>query len=859
MRCKTPQQKNGYDCGLFALRFAEALSNNRCIKIMSEFVDGTIFDSNSLKEYFDEKGGDAEFAPNLRREMLDYLLQEAPATSAKDPRDKDPIQPDYTNKHNDDNDDDEEDEEEDSIFYQATRLSIPASIAPCLSLHCGDEKSPGFPNIHAANFNFRKIELARFGILCNDLDKNIVHQLRCDGNDAQVPLESNVILVFTSFKKMTSNNDLTDNMQFVMKSITHPEDRQSFNHASPLTTDILKKGIMWIQGVEGEEPVIDSIEKGLEMYLGILSKCIPLQQSVADSGRSPSQIMASVVEFINDHKWEEQAEAEALCEKIGDCSRFDDDPTAYEYLCYKVRHFLNRNVAKQTGVITHCVDGIHRWTGVECVLNGHGTDWEEKERITDYHNTLPHSKVNIISKVIPLTDSHVNSAEAFTSAMKRLSSHAQKKIGCLQPLGKKVFFKLMIELLHKDCFEKNVCYYSENADEVEEILDQIIETLGSDQAVNFYDTVPTMMGNVHGVNGSDWKSVFKKQKSKENIFEFDQSFLCSNNRLTALRIMKKFGSLYHESRYQAQNNSSAINAEFFELLMILFWSRLSCATYTQLLDFFSYDSNKLQISTASGHVVNKWLTCMIVNVFSHVHLTSKAILRKDRDDRKRKREGQPLVYLEQLMNAIATCTRYFSAWGTNPVLPPWFLNVSTKLKDVEYVQGQYIQLIKSKGVDVNDESVAVRQDQIQRMIISGWQWELSDFFVFITVAYSLHLHKDELNSISLEDYCASQIIEADASFPEIVTSKFLEFFVPVRPASNNEEEQLLHPTPPIALYAKLEAVVTMFKGMNFISDLRKKKTTTHVEKALVKRLLTVIDEVDLQRFSKIYVEAINEE
>jgi hypothetical protein len=32
-----------------------------------------------------------------------------------------------------------------------------------------------------------------------------------------------------------------------------------------------------------------------------------------------------------------------------------------------------------------------------------------------------------------------------------------------------------------------------------------------------------------------------------------------------------------------------------------------------------------------------------------------------------------------------------------------------------------------------------------------------------------------------------------------------------------------------------------------------------VEKALVKRLLTVIDEVDLQHFSKIYNEEINNE
>jgi len=76
VECITPQQGNGYDCGVFACGFAEALSS--CASLSSS--DDTIENENCKKRYesilkghFDERGGQEEFAKGLRKSMSDDI------------------------------------------------------------------------------------------------------------------------------------------------------------------------------------------------------------------------------------------------------------------------------------------------------------------------------------------------------------------------------------------------------------------------------------------------------------------------------------------------------------------------------------------------------------------------------------------------------------------------------------------------------------------------------------------------------------------------------------------------------------------------------------------------------------------
>jgi hypothetical protein len=94
-------------------------------------------------------------------------------------------------------------------------------------------------------------------------------------------------------------------------------------------------------------------------------------------------VMKSVRNFFLDYVWDEQTEAKTITTEIKTvlqnakfyCGNSIEE-SDYESICYNARRFIHHNVAKQTLVAVHGVDGLHRWTGLECVLNGFGEDAE---------------------------------------------------------------------------------------------------------------------------------------------------------------------------------------------------------------------------------------------------------------------------------------------------------------------------------------------------------------------------------------------------------------------------------------------------------------------------------------------------
>jgi Ulp1 family protease len=67
-QCESPQQDNEFDCGLFVLGFAEALTNLecKCIKLLEG--GGSTYDSNALNEYFKSING-----PELRSQIAKLM------------------------------------------------------------------------------------------------------------------------------------------------------------------------------------------------------------------------------------------------------------------------------------------------------------------------------------------------------------------------------------------------------------------------------------------------------------------------------------------------------------------------------------------------------------------------------------------------------------------------------------------------------------------------------------------------------------------------------------------------------------------------------------------------------------------
>ena len=68
VECKTPQQGNGYDCGVFTLGLSEALSSQ-------PFGLGKSEQQKELQSQFEIMGGENKFASNLRKRIADDIRE----------------------------------------------------------------------------------------------------------------------------------------------------------------------------------------------------------------------------------------------------------------------------------------------------------------------------------------------------------------------------------------------------------------------------------------------------------------------------------------------------------------------------------------------------------------------------------------------------------------------------------------------------------------------------------------------------------------------------------------------------------------------------------------------------------------
>ena len=897
-RCTSPQQKNGFDCGLFVLGIAKHLTgNNNCISL----VDGkTSYDSKKLDDYFQENGGHESFASDLRSSMLEYVLKHVEQGAGHLNTESSPL--DQNNQQGTSPSSPSVPCPSVPCPYPSTKLFIPSLIVPCLLLHNGPDIFPGLTNLHACDLNARTLILTRFGVNCEDVlhPGNIVHTLRNEKvGQSSCMIGGRVIVVFTSYT--ADENHMGDSMPMI--SISERSHIPSIYNALPLTKVVVKKAMTWLNGNSydkekqdtGDED--DSIEVVLTKYFKLLKEKIPLQQPI--NTISPKATMTSVLEFIGDHDWDSEDEAAGLTAAIEEelpdldeevIDEFVDMDPDYEELIYKTRRFLHRNVAKQTGVVAHIVDGLHRCIGLESTLNGSG---EDEGEYSQYNYLSPHSSLEFSATMFIPTVAEFKSKDAFKKTMKAISINAQAEVGCVQALGKKPFIVLMINLLDRN-FQDDVVHYNYfmntniNNFGLDEslgiVVDQIRTTIISEEATTFHGLVPSMnLESLKELNQNEFMRIFVNQG--EDILNW--CFLCNTNKFTATYLISRYCTMYHESRY---TSTSIINAEAFELLMILFWSRLSSTTYEQLMNFFQSDNcASRQVSTADpfGRLTNKWLTCMIITVFTSVHYSSKAIwIKMTAKDRKNKKKSntalKPLLYMHQLMHAIEICTQLYSEIGFNPVHPDWFESVLTShLTNHKNVLLEYDKLIKRKGFDSGDLGVAIKKDLIVSKLNSN-DFAVSDFVSFITLGFAVSLfdiNKNEDDVIS-DDIAQDKIIGLDdtqslytARINEFVKNVIVndiknaedecvhvmrhilgtKFFMPSKPETKDKPTKISHQTPSMEVYAKIAKLSTEFKTISATLNTLKKVETSHTVECKINQLLGLIEKVQPSLFSPPYV------
>jgi hypothetical protein len=412
------------------------------------------------------------------------------------------------------------------------------------------------------------------------------------------------------------------------------------------------------------------------------------------------------------------------------------------------------------------------------------------------------------------------------------------------------------------------------------VVEWIRTTIISEEATTFHGLVPSMnLESLKELDQNEFMKIFLNQG--EDILKW--CFLCNTNKFTATYLISRYCTMYHESRYA----SSTINAETFELLMILFWSRLSPTTFEQLVIFFQSDfitTRQISTADASGQLTNKWLTCMIISVFTSVHYSSKVIwmqmTEKERKNKKKVKSAlKSPLYMHQLMHAIEICTQLYSEIGFNPMNPAWFESVLTKhLTNHKKVLLVYDQLIKKKGLDRGDiMGVAIKKDLIVSKLNSN-DFAVSDFVSFITIGFAVYLYKSsstlcidqdlDQNKIfgfhdtsekcftaRISEYFGefgSDIEFAEGEFVEVM-KHFLEtkFFLPSKHATKDKPTMISHQIPSTEVYTKIAALSTEIKTIS--STLKKVKTNSHVVECKITQLLGLIEKVQPLLFSPTYV------
>ncbi len=75
-----------------------------------------------------------------------------------------------------------------------------------------------------------------------------------------------------------------------------------------------------------------------------------------------------------------------------------------------IRQFIYNNVAKQTKVVAHIVDGAHRLSAIECAMIGilPSTEVENK-----YHERLTHANVLLPALVLIIDDNQLSEMPSF--------------------------------------------------------------------------------------------------------------------------------------------------------------------------------------------------------------------------------------------------------------------------------------------------------------------------------------------------------------------------------------------------------------------------------------------------------------
>ena len=503
----------------------------------------------------------------------------------------------------------------DDQFY---RLIIAARIFPCLTLHIDrtqdnshdnnetlhidrtqdtshdddDVSMRDFPNFLAMPVNYRKIILTRFGIRCqesDEIDQRNSNLFIAAANEEQGHLPSFLggqpfLLVVTSFEERMASRVGEDYTRMI-SAVFHDDDDNGDNsrsfHGVPLSLDIINEANKWLCGLDQFQEA-KSVEEGLKVYIQQLRNRIPLLRISTKFAANDLQTASS---FLDTHDWgSEHEQAQSLIGRIAEVAESYRDigrntneaAVRYRKLRCETLKFIYKNLARQTKVVVHIVDGIHRLTALEYALVWPLTKQEFTMELET--NVCCPTQVN----------------HAFVTKMRNLSNETQNQQGCLKDHGKKEFYKELIQLLDNVCTDKKFMIDEENnmmndsattlQQDIEHFGSLVLDVLFHDDSRKKYGLDPFLnLGYIdeyifHGTSRQGKLNPIAEEHREDVL-----SRLFKNQGHWSLHVttLKNNSLLTKKCNYQ----SAVVNSSLFELAQVLMWtrtsnkSRICCSTF----------------------------------------------------------------------------------------------------------------------------------------------------------------------------------------------------------------------------------------------------------------------------------------
>ena len=651
-------------------------------------------------------------------------------------------------------------------------VQIKAGAFPCLLYHSQDDlfKLATVPKVMSLPSNVRKVHTARLGLNCHSLDDNVVYQMKV--NDPKTSLLSDFCVVFTSYDETINGTDSN-----IMRS-TWMDDETPSARATHLTKEIIGRAISWLRGRDHNlnQQEYESEADALRAYFKILNEVIPLQ----DPSVGELEGLRDTVSFIENHEWSDDCheDVEAILTTLQQCidstNNSEYDKTNVVKLACLARRFLYKHVAKQTRIVAHIVDGLHRLTAVECVLIGY------QQPKNDVRLYVEHAAFDLMVVAIVPNEQHLSLDAKFDAQMKAISAKCQESFGKGQPHRKKEFFASMLRVLDSRCcreLERPFFFPdNRNLDEldirqtIEKFARVIIDVICDPPMNNNLRTmVPTM--KIPGICAPGWNSLFKKSTKKTEWY----SFKWMDVTMTLPHFITLFADdICNKGRY-SNCIGKGFEADVFELVQVLLWSRISKEAYNNLVLCFhgNTESSEVTPRTASddtGAKTNDWVSGIVDVIGTSVYFMFNVHMgqpNKEGLDQPKKEE----LLMRLIESAIAPTTVFFTTHGLDPHPPDWFPLVQQKMADeglIERAISEILQPSHNKYVafvnvvkKITDDFLVKYTPKLQK-----------DYLSFIRVAFALHLQSSIVNQTKGKSTTKSseqlRITEVNLSDPKML-------------------------------------------------------------------------------------------